>query len=113
MSKQVTTSWYVGAWVVAALAVGAMIAMARAGQISESPPTGLMLAYMLLLGCSLMMLVMFVGAMLRLAALHAWGWFTAVLLLQLCGLGILGMLAYALSGPSEAEEIVVRPRIVA
>ena len=113
MSKQVTTSWYVGAWVVAALAVGAMIAMARAGQISGSPPTGLMLAYILLLGCSLVMLVMFVGAMLRLAALHAWGWFTAVLMLQLCGLGILGMLAYAVAGPSEAEEIVVRPRIVA
>ena len=113
MSKQVTTSWYVGAWVVAALAVGAMIAMARAGQVSDSPPTGLMLAYMLLLGCTLVMLLTFLGAVLRLAALHAWGWFTAVLLLQLCGLGILGMLAYAVAGPSEADEIITRPRIVA
>ncbi len=113
MSKQTTTGWYLGAWIVAALAVGAMIAMARAGQISDSPPTGMMLAYMLLLGCSLVMLLMFLGALFRLAALHAWGWFAALLLLQLCGLGIVGILLYGAVGPSEAEEIVIRPQPIA
>ena len=56
----------------------------------------------------LVMLVTWIGALIRLGQLHAWGWFAAVLVLQLVGLGIIGMVAYAAAGP-EGEMAVTRP----
>jgi len=52
------------------------------------------------------MVVMFaswIGALVRLAKLRQWTWFAAVLLTQLLGAGIAGMVSYAGSGPDDAE----------
>jgi len=56
------------------------------------------------------MLVAWIGALIRLGQLHSWGWFAVVLALQLVGIGIIGMLAYAFVGPNE-EMVVTRPTV--
>ena len=55
------------------------------------------------------MFVMWIGALIKLAQQHAWGWFVAVLILQLIFLGIIGMAAYAIAGPQDTDEVVTRP----
>jgi hypothetical protein len=60
----------------------------------------------------LAMLVMFgtwVGALVRIARLKRWGWFIGVLISQLIGLGIAGMVAYGVAGPDEPS--VSRPTV--
>lgn len=54
------------------------------------------------------MVVTWIGALIRAGQLRRWGWFVALLVLQLLGLGIAGMIASAAAGP-EGEEIVYRP----
>jgi len=39
------------------------------------------------------MLVMWIGALVKLGQQHAWGWFAGVLVMHLVGLGIIGMVA--------------------
>ena len=80
MSKRITTRWYIGAWVLAVL-----------------------------VACGIVMFVMWIGALVRLAQQHAWGWFIGVLVLQLIFLGIVGMAAYAIAGPEDTAEVVIRP----
>jgi hypothetical protein len=41
--------------------------------------------------------------------MHAWAWFTAVLVLHLIGLGIVGMIAYAIAGPDDSTFAVTIP----
>ena len=55
------------------------------------------------------MLVMWIGALVKLAHLSAWGWFVGVLILHLIGLGIIGMVAYAIAGPEDDTIVVTRP----
>jgi hypothetical protein len=49
------------------------------------------------------MAVLWIGALVRLGRQHDWGWFAAVLILQLVGLGIIGMGAYAIAGPIDVD----------
>ena len=49
------------------------------------------------------MFVLWVAALARLARQHDWGWFVALLVLQLVGLGIVGMVAYAIAGPIDVD----------
>ena len=49
------------------------------------------------------MAVLWIGALVRLARQHDRGWFVAVLILQLIGLGIIGMGAYAIAGPIDVD----------
>jgi len=51
----------------------------------------------------LVMFVLWVIALARLARQHDRGWFTALLILQLVGLGIIGMVAYAIAGPIDVD----------
>jgi preprotein translocase subunit Sss1 len=51
----------------------------------------------------LVMFVLWVAALARLARQQDWGWFTALLVLQLVGLGIIGMVAYAIAGPIDID----------
>jgi hypothetical protein len=67
------------------------------------------LAYLVLMISAVVMLVMWIGALIRLGQQHAWGWFVAVLVLHLIGLGIIGMVAYAVSGPGDTDAVVIRP----
>jgi hypothetical protein len=49
------------------------------------------------------MVMCWVGALDRLARQHDWGWFAGVLVLHLVGLGIVGMAAYMLAGPTDVD----------
>jgi hypothetical protein len=111
MSKRITTRWYIGAWVVWLIALVALIALSRGQQGSSSPPPGVALAYLVMFVTGVVMLVMWIGALIKLAQQHAWGWFVAVLILQLIALGIVGMLAYAIAGPDDSTEVVMRPSV--
>src|SRR6266550_3013185 len=108
MSKRITTRWYIGAWIVWLVA---LIAMSRGAQASSSPPPGAVVAYLVMAIAGIVTLVMWVGALLKLAQLQAWGWFATVLILHLIALGIVGMIAYAIAGPDKRTEVVMRPTV--
>jgi hypothetical protein len=109
MSKRITTRWYIGAWIAYILGVIAFFVMARANHGSSTPPPGAMLAYLVIIATGIVMLVMWIGALIRLGQQHAWGWFVGVLVLHLIGLGIIGMVAYAVAGPPDGDLVVTRP----
>ena len=111
MSKRTTTRWYIDAWVVWLAALVALIALSRGAQASSLPPAGVTLAYLVIFVTGVVMLVMWIGALIRLAQQRLWGWFTAVVVLQLVALGIVGMVAYALAGPDDSTEVVMRPSV--
>jgi hypothetical protein len=108
MSKRITTRWYIGAWVVWLIAFIALIVMVRGAQGASSPPAGVILAYAVMAVAAIVTLVMWIGALVKLGIQQAWGWFAGVLILHLIGLGIIGMVAYAISGPEDTE-VVTRP----
>jgi hypothetical protein len=75
---------------------------------SMSPLTAIAWGVAMIAG--LVTLVAWIGALIRLGQLHSWGWFAAVLVLQVIGLGIVGMVVYAVAGPEE-EMVVTRPTV--
>ncbi len=108
MSKRTTTRWYAATWVVWAIAFVAMVAMVRGNSDTNTPAGGVLLAYLVMAVAGSVMLVMWIGALVKLAAQRVWNWFVAVFVLHLFGLGIIGMAAYAIAGPEDSE-IVIRP----
>lgn len=110
MSKRVTTRWYIGAWVVWLIALVAYVAMSRPVSGSAPPPAAIVASLVASLA-GIVMLVMWIGALIKLGQQHAWGWFAAVLVLHLIALGIVAMVAYAVAGPEESERIVTRPAV--
>ena len=110
VSKSTSTRWYIGAWVVAliALLIAFTTGHSATASTSVSPLTAVAWGVASIAG--LVMLVAGIGAMIRLGQLHSWGWFAAVLILQLVGLGIIGMVAYAVAG-TEEEMVVTRPTV--
>jgi hypothetical protein len=108
MSKRITTRWYIGSWIVYVLAVIALFVIQRNGQGSTSPPA-LFVPYAVMAATGVVMLVMWIGALVKLGQQHAWGWFVGVLVLHLVGLGIVGMVAYAVSGPEDISYVAIRP----
>ena len=109
MSKRITTRWYIGAWIVYIVAAIAFFMISRSAQGSGSPPPGVWLAYLVLTISAGVMFVTWIGALIRLAHQRAWDWFAGVLFLHLIGLGVIGMVAYAISGPGDADAVVIRP----
>ena len=108
MSKRVTTRWYIGSWIVYVLAAIAFFVVAR-NNPGSTAPTSVFIPYALMAATGIVMLVMWVGALVKLGQQQAWGWFVAVLILHLVGLGIIGMVAYAVSGPDDNAYVVIRP----
>jgi len=109
MSKRITTRWYIGSWIVYILAVIAFLVIGHNTQGSGSPPLALFIPYAVMAVTGVVMLVMWIGALVKLGQQHAWGWFAGVLVLHLVGLGIIGMVAYAVSGPEDSAYVAVRP----
>jgi hypothetical protein len=107
MSKRVTTRWYIGAWVVWVIAFISLGLIMRSAGASPSPPA--VIAYAVMAIAGIVMLVMWIGALVKLGMQHSWGWFVAVLILHLIALGIIGMVAYAIAGPADTGEVVMRP----
>ena len=108
MSKRTTTRWYVAAWVVWFIAAIATFAMVRANSGVSSPSGPVLLGYLVMAVAGIVMLVMWIGALVKLGMQHAWAWLVAVLVLHIVFLGIIGMVAYAIAGPEDAE-VVIRP----
>jgi hypothetical protein len=55
------------------------------------------------------MRVVWIGALIRLGRQRSWGWVVAVLVLQLIGFGIIGMVVQALAGPEDM--VMTRPTV--
>jgi hypothetical protein len=115
MSKKTSTRWYIGAWVVWLIALVVFLTTAHRTTTATSfsfvgtnAVSGI--AWLIVLIAALVMLVMWIGALIRLGQLHSWGWFVGVLILQLIGLGIIGMVAYAAAGPEDAG-MTMRPTV--
>jgi hypothetical protein len=115
VSKSLTTRWYIGAWVVGAISTivffmsaHTMTTSASVSAFGTSPIS--VIAWIVAGICAIVMLVMWIGALMRLGRLHSWGWFVFMLVLQLIGLGIIPMVAYAAAGPEEAGA-VTRPSV--
>jgi hypothetical protein len=96
------------AWVVWVIA---LVAMLRQNPSANPDAGGVLLAALVLVATGILMLVMLVGALVKLVTLGKWGWFVAVLVSHVFFLGIAGMVAYALAGPAD-EEVVIRPAVV-
>lgn len=111
MSKGTTTHGYIVAWMIYIIAWVALIMAMRnsAGQDASSPPPIALAFYLVLAGCAIAMLICWIGALIRLGQINAWGWLVAVLVLHLIGLGIAGMIAYAVAGPEDSTTVVMRP----
>ena len=115
MSKRITTTWYIVAWVVWLIAFVAYFAMVRSisgsGTTTANGPTGgIAVAGIVAFIAGIVMLVMWILALVKLGMQKAWGWFVGVLVLHVVGLGIIGMVAYAIAGPGDTgREVVTRP----
>jgi hypothetical protein len=111
VSKRLTTRWYVGAWVIYLIALLALVMSARSAGVqgSGSASPAMAFAYLVLGITGIVMLVMWIGALIKLGMQRAWGWFVGVLVLHLVGLGIIGMAAYAIAGPEDEDLVVTRP----
>ena len=107
MSKRTITRWYVGAWLVWAISLLALVVMAH----SAPDGFGRTFVTVVMAVSGLTTLYMWVRALIKLARQHATFSFVAILLLQLVGLGIVGMVAYALSGPEDELGYVTRPSV--
>jgi hypothetical protein len=81
-------------WVIALLAIVAT------RQYSAGPNEGLILVAAALASA---MVVCWFGAAVRLWTQHHLGWLAAVVILQLVGLGVVGMAAYMLAGPVDVD----------
>ncbi|MEA2644444.1 MAG: hypothetical protein QOG08_1470 [Chloroflexota bacterium] len=112
MSKRTSTRWYIGAWVVALIGLVIAYTSGHSANATTSLSPLAAIAWAVALFAGLVMLVAWIGALIRIGQLHRWGWFVAVLILQLIGLGIIGMVAYAVAGPGD-EVVVTRPTVTA
>jgi hypothetical protein len=106
MSKRATTTGYIVAWVVAAVTLAVLL---RTGHLTTTPT---LIAWLVFAIASVAMLVLWIGALAALGQQRAWGWFAAVLVLEITGLGIIGMVAYAIGGPpGRPAPSFIRPSI--
>jgi lipopolysaccharide export LptBFGC system permease protein LptF len=78
----------------------AILALILTRQYVDTPNEGLVVIIGLLAAA---MVMFWMGALDRLARQNAWSWFAGVLVLQLVGLGGLGMAAYMLAGPVDVD----------
>lgn len=110
MSKRTTTSWYIGAWIVAV--VCAIVAGLAGRSISGASALVTMLVWTIIL-CAIVMFVTWIGALVNLAHQRSWGWFGFLLVFHVLSVGVLGiipMIAYAMAGPPDGgTPIVIRP----
>ena len=73
MSKRTTTRWYIGSWIGYILAVIAFFVIGHNAQGSSSPPPALFIPYAVMAVTGVVMLVMWIGALVKLGQQHASG----------------------------------------
>jgi len=105
VSKRVLTAGYIVSWVIAAAVAAEVFIHAAASATTVVSWVAIVIGI-----ASLVMLVTWIGALVKTGGQAAWGWFVALLVLQLVGLGILAMIAYATAGPPDRPRpSVTRP----
>jgi glucan phosphoethanolaminetransferase (alkaline phosphatase superfamily) len=109
LSKRTTTRGYIVSWIIYVLAWVATFMIIRGTQGAGSPPPIALVMYLVLVATAIAMLIFWIGALVRLGQVRRWGWFVAVLVLHLVGLGIVAMVAYAIAGPDDAYIVAIRP----
>lgn len=97
ISKHTATGCYLAAWSVWIIG---LLALFVTREYVQTPNEGLVVIIGLLAAA---MVLCWVGALDRLAAQHDWGWFGAILVLHLIGLGVVGMAAYKVAGPVDVD----------
>lgn len=107
MGKGTSTRWFIGAWLVWLIAA-ILAAVMRSGAGGAVTP-GLYFLGLVIVAAVVVMLVTWIGALVKLGAQGAWGWFVAMLILGVVGLGIVSMLAYAIAGPEDVSDVAIRP----
>ena len=107
MGKRTMTRWHIGAWLVwlMALLLAVILRDGAGARVSAS----LFFLSLVIVAAAVVMLVTWIGALVKLGSQSAWGWFAALLIFGLIGLGILGMVAYSLSGPEDVIDVAIRP----
>src|SRR5258706_9498590 len=111
MSRRITTRWFIGAWIVAVL-VGIVTAVAARNSQGSLPLLALVVADLVVVVAVVVMFVVWIGALIKLAQQRSWGWFVFILLVFCFSLGTLAivpMVAYAIAGPDDPGEGVMRP----
>jgi hypothetical protein len=111
VSKRTIARWYIGAWVVWFVALIAVVTVSRIAHTNASVSSGMNVAVLVTLAAGIVTFVMWVAALVKLARQQAMFWFVGVLVLQLIGLGIVGMVAYAVAGPEDTAGYVIRPSV--
>jgi hypothetical protein len=106
MSKHTTTRFYLAAWLVWLIAILAFLIDRRETGVTgllniTDPYVGGLVAIIDVL--VIVMFMLWLGALARLARQQDRGWFLALLILQLVGLGAVGMAAYAIAGPVDID----------
>ena len=109
MSKRTVTRLYIDAWVVWVVSIIALVLLTRAMRTDSLPPSGVAFVYAAMVSSAFLMFVMWVAALVKLARRHATFSFVTMLVLQLLGIGIVGMVSYAVSGPEVVADYAVRP----
>ena len=84
----------------------ALLALIVTRQYGVAPNEGLIVIIGLLAAS---MVMFWMGALDRLARQQAWRWFVGLVVLQLVGLGGIGMAAYAFAGPVDLD--LSKPRV--
>ena len=105
-SRHTSTRFYLAAWLVWLIAILGVLIVGRETGVRgllniTDPYLGGLVAIIEFL--SIGMFVLWLGALTRLSRQQDWGWFTALLILQLVGLGAVGMAAYAIAGPVDID----------
>jgi len=105
IGKDTATSCYIAAWFVWVIALMAfVVALRYAGAdpllLTDPNLTGLIVIIEVLAAA---MVVCWIAALVRLWRQRDVGWFAAVLILHVVGLGIVGMVAYAGAGPVDID----------
>jgi hypothetical protein len=115
VSRRTSTRWYIGAWLVwvAALVVffetsHKTLTASAFYAIGPSPVSGI--AWVVAGIAAIVMIVVWIAALIKLGQRHRWRLCAAVLVFQLIGLGIIGMLLYALTRPPD-DVVVYRPTV--
>lgn len=113
MTRRTSTHWYIGAWIVwMAGMVGFWIAYRQVDTTAQpwfqNPNlTGIA---SIVQAAMVVMFVSWMGALVGLVRRRQWRWFAVVLVTQVVGAGIAGMVTYAGSGPQD-EGDVTKPQV--
>jgi hypothetical protein len=111
VGKASAARYYLPAWMVWVIALMAYVVALehQAGNPFHMQDLNIMGLTLIIEVLAVTMILIWVSVLVRLRRLHAWGWFVAVFVLHLVGLGVLAIGAYSMLGPADVD--VSRPGV--